>query len=270
VTYKVQKIYIHPVKGLTPQEATHADLVAGHGISGDRAFGLLFCDTQPGEFSRHMPPQDKKFLATQNDWPALAALAVHVDLHSGEMIVKSDNKILLIASTKSETDLLRIDEFFSKYLLDKTPARAANHPKPGPLKMVGALGTASRFPDRSKYNISILNLASLRELERIAGAVVDIRRFRGNIIVDTGKPWEEYEWLGKTAMLGSSEIAIDGKIGRCSNINVHPDEGVLDLNLLVNLAKAPIKGAFGVLANIRSTGAVATESAGSDCVLSIN
>ena len=44
---RVKQLFIHPVKGLTPQTSDRVYLQAGHGIPGDRAFALMYDVTAP-------------------------------------------------------------------------------------------------------------------------------------------------------------------------------------------------------------------------------
>ena len=55
-----------------------------------------------------------------------------------------------------------------------------------------------RFTDsiRSGF-VSILNLASVRDLERRMGAPIDPLRFRANIAVEGWEPWAEEEMVGR-------------------------------------------------------------------------
>jgi uncharacterized protein YcbX len=61
------------------------------------------------------------------------------------------------------------------------------------------------FADVPARYISLINLATLREMERVAGKPVDPARFRANIIIDGAEPWQEFSWLSK-------KIAIDGSL----------------------------------------------------------
>ncbi|MFX5611114.1 hypothetical protein ABTD85_22045, partial [Acinetobacter baumannii] len=52
------------------------------------------------------------------------------------------------------------------------------------------------FMDKPDTVVSLINLATIRSLEQQWGAEIDPLRFRANLYVDTGKPWEEFEWVG--------------------------------------------------------------------------
>jgi uncharacterized protein len=39
---RVQQLFIHPIKGLSPHPVQNFDLKIGHGIPGDRAFALMY------------------------------------------------------------------------------------------------------------------------------------------------------------------------------------------------------------------------------------
>jgi uncharacterized protein YcbX len=59
------------------------------------------------------------------------------------------------------------------------------------------------FADVPARYISLINLATLREMERVAGKPIDPARFRANIIIDGAEPWQEFSWLSK-------KLRIDG------------------------------------------------------------
>ena len=59
----------------------------------------------------------------------------------------------------------------------------------GPLKVVDAPG--HRFMDHPKGDVSIINLASVRDLEAKLGRPVDPLRFPGNVYVDGWPAWAE-------------------------------------------------------------------------------
>ena len=76
---------------------------------------------------------------------------------------------------------LAIEQFMAAYM--KTGLRGAP-------KIVRAAGHS--FSDVAAKCVHIVNLASLRELERAAGRPVDPLRFRANIYIDGVPAWEEF------------------------------------------------------------------------------
>lgn len=250
VQKKVSRLFIHPVKGLTPKEVSHATVRKGRGIPGDRAYALLFkdvLDVSPQSW------QPKKHLAVQNDFPSLAALNCTFSDDLREMTVVQGSQVLLEASLANDEGRESISQFFSKYLSTQVPSPSAKHPEATAVQLVGELSDTLRFPDRNASDISFLNLASLRALERELGAPIDIRNFRGNVILDGLDAWEELNWIGKTVRVGTARVSLTAHIARCYNVNVDALSGTADERVLALVAKTN-RGRFGVLGNVIEEG----------------
>ncbi len=65
----------------------------------------------------------------------------------------------------------------------------------GAPRVVSAPGHS--FSDVADKCVSIINLASMREIKRVAGQPVDALRFRGNIHVDGLAPWAEFDHVDR-------------------------------------------------------------------------
>ncbi len=253
----VKQLFIHPIKGLTPQQSDRLSLTKGHGIKGDRAFALMFLnegDSPPPEI---VPWMGKKHFAVQNDWPGLAALDCHYDPQSRLLTVRDGGVELLKAETNSEVGRDRISAFFSGYLANLKPTEGARHPEKGPLHLVGDGGGETRYPDRQPVHISLLSQATLDELSEVVGEKIDVRRFRPNILLEGMEAWEEFKLVGKEFKLGSAKIDISARIGRCINIEVNPETGDRDLPLLSILRDKFGHAQTGILATVDTDGVVA-------------
>jgi uncharacterized protein YcbX len=243
---KIDELYRYPIKGLTGQELTSARLVRESGIPGDRLFALVFVDRFT-DSTREVPWMKKQNFANQNDWPTLAALHCSWDEKSGVLSVHQGDQELLRAGTKNDKDRDKIDIFFTNYLKSQVPSKKASHPKASPVRLVGR--NQNRYPDRNMFALSILNKNSLKDLGQRVGKELDIRSFRGNIIIDDLPAWKELELLGQEATVGSARLLIQKPIARCLNINVDPDTGVSEPKVLAELAKFN-QGRFGVMADV--------------------
>jgi len=76
----------------------------------------------------------------------------------------------------------------------------------GPPKIVRAPGHS--FSDMAAQCVHIVNLASVRELERALGRPVDPLRFRANLYLEGIAPWTELRWLGKAICVGAARLAV--------------------------------------------------------------
>jgi uncharacterized protein YcbX len=79
--------------------------------------------------------------------------------------------------------------------------------------------------------VSIINLASLAELENLAGEPVHPLRFRGNIYVEGWPAWHEFDLLGRKLRIGAANVKIIKRIVRCAATEVDPDTGMRDLGV---------------------------------------
>lgn len=237
----VTQLFIHPIKGLTPQNCAAAVLLPGHGMKGDRAMALMFVDgddkletaSSGAELFWQVPWKPKKYFAVQNDWPGLARLKCIYTPDNAELRVSIDQSAspLLVAATNTPQGRTAISAFFTGYLAGLKPTETARHPHYAPVKLVGINTGETRYSDRQSGHISILSQATVDEISRCIGAAVDIRRFRPNIVIDGVAPWSEFDWVGKELCLGESMMVVSARIGRCVNIEVNPDTGDRDLPL---------------------------------------
>ena len=261
----VTQLFIHPIKGLTPQKcdfregsalANRPVLLAGHGIKGDRAMALMFVDTEGIASPETLPWQSKKYFAVQNDWPGLARLKCIYDPENAELRVsigQSDSP-LLVAATNTSQGRAAISAFFTGYLAGLKPTEKARHPQHSPVQLVGTGTGETRYSDRQSGHISIISQATMDEISRCIGAELDIRRFRPNIVVDGVAPWSEFDWVGKELYLGESRIVVSARIGRCVNIEVNPETGDRDLPLCRLLTEHFGHLQTGVVAEVISGG----------------
>jgi uncharacterized protein len=246
----VKQLFIHPIKGLTPQTQESVFLKAGHGITGDRAFALMYKKNMPGD-QTDVPWMKKQNFAMQNDWHSLAALDCSYNATSGELTIKRKGIELLVADTNTTTGRNNISTFFTGYL-------AASYPSPGtseraPLELVGSYNK-TRYQDREAGHISIVSQATLNNLSEIAGKQIDVRRFRPNIVVDGISAWSEFDWVGKQIKIGKVQVEITARINRCLNIEVNPQTGERDIALLSLLKNYFQHTQTGVIATIITEG----------------
>lgn len=111
--------------------------------------------------------------------------------------------------------------------------------------------TDSPFP-----SISILNLASLKELSAKAGVDMEPERFRGNLWLDGLNAWEEFDWIGKTLRIGEAHVVIKERIGRCMATTVNPATGIQNVDTLKILKASWGHTDFGVYGEVVKTGMV--------------
>jgi uncharacterized protein len=78
-------------------------------------------------------------------------------------------------------------------------------------------------------SISVIASDTVREIERLAGRSLDIRRFRPNVVVRLLRsgPFQEDEWVGGVLSFGEGDdapaITVTMRDVRCSMVNLDPD-----------------------------------------------
>ncbi len=102
-------------------------------------------------------------------------------------------------------------------------------------------------------SISVIALDTVCEIGRLAGRILDVRRFRPNVVVRLLRPvpFQEDEWLGGVLSFGEGDdaptITVTMRDVRCSMVNLDPDSAspapeVLKAVVRANQNKAGIYG----------------------------
>jgi uncharacterized protein len=103
-------------------------------------------------------------------------------------------------------------------------------------------------------SISVIAADTVREIGRLAGRSLDVRRFRPNVVVRSLRPvpFQEDEWLGGVLSFGEGDdapaITVTMRDVRCSMVNLDPDSAspapeVLKAVVRANQNNAGIYGA---------------------------
>ena len=78
-------------------------------------------------------------------------------------------------------------------------------------------------------SLSVIAVDTVREITRLAGVSLDVRRFRPNVLVRTPRavPFEEDAWVGGVLLFGEGDdapaIAVTMRDVRCAMVNLDPD-----------------------------------------------
>lgn len=91
--------------------------------------------------------------------------------------------------------------------------------------------------------VSMMSLGSVRQIDSLVEDKVDPRVFRQNIFIETKAdlPHEEDAWLGKLIIFGSepdsAKIVVVKLDNRCATVNLHPETGISNPNILKAIVK---------------------------------
>jgi len=107
----------------------------------------------------------------------------------------------------------------------------------GPLRVIEGPG-AHRFMDSRSGYVSVINLASVRDLEARLGVPLDPLRFRANLYVEGWPAWVENDWTGRTLKVGGANAEVLKPIVRCAATHVDPVTAERDIDVVKALFDA--------------------------------
>jgi hypothetical protein len=113
----------------------------------------------------------------------------------------------------------------------------------------------SNVPDKC---VSLINLASVRDLERVVRAPVDPLRFRANIYLEGAPAWAEFGWAGAEIDVGGARLRVTKATQRCAATNVDPETAARDMNIPQALQRGFGHVDMGIYAEVVTGGEVAT------------
>lgn len=231
-----------PVKGLGGQSLGTVSLEAGQLFPFDRAFAL---ENGPSEFDATNPKHVAKLqFVCMVHQPSTGRLSATYNEGEGTLAISTLDGRSITVKPNSPGDLEALAE------------ELVEHGVRGPLRLRKAddpsLGHG--FTDVPGRWISIQNKASIERLERAAGASLDPRRLRANILLEGWDAFQEEELVGKRVLLGSAELDIVVPINRCRAIDVNPDTAARDQELVRTLQGMRGKPSLGVYAHVAKAG----------------
>lgn len=216
---RVASLYRYPVKGLSPERLNRADLPTGGYFPGDRLFAI---ENGPSSFDPAEPvhqPKIKYLMLMRNE--SLARLRTRYEDQSGDLVIGHDSEETRI-TTGTAAGERRLNAFFKAFMPDELRGE--------PRLLAAPQGY--RFTDSRSGFVSIINLASVADLQTRLGAAVDPLRFRGNVMVDDVPAWTELDLVGRELIAPSGlRLQVIKRIERCAATNVDPATGIRDLQI---------------------------------------
>jgi hypothetical protein len=241
----VAAIFRHPVKGFTPERLTHADLVPGEGFPNDRLWAV---ENGPSGYDPEAPAfTPKQKFTVLAAIPQVAAARTRYDEASGVLTAQAPGAPDFAGRLADAAGR----EAFAAWLTGVLPADDIR----GPLKVMAARG-AFRFTDHPLGQVSVINLASVRDLSAKMGVELDPLRFRANVYVDGWPAWAENDWAGRELMLGWARAKVFKPIVRCAATEVDPTTAIRDLEVVKALFDTYGHMHCGIYLQVTSAGRV--------------
>jgi uncharacterized protein YcbX len=245
----VKDLYRYPIKGLSAQPEASFDIVAGDGLPMDRRFALALGTTR---FDPQAPePLDKGYFLMLRRDTALAALRTRYDVATGRLVIGKPDGTIFEADLGTVDGRAATEEFFLDYL------GAACEGRP---RLVEAEG--HKFTDVSVVSpammraLSVVNLASVRDLSDRMALDLHPLRFRANIYVDGLAAWEEFAWVGREVVIGTARFKCVLRTKRCAAVDVDPVTARRDVSIPKSLMKSYGHPDCGVYLEVLEGGAM--------------
>jgi uncharacterized protein YcbX len=193
----IEALFRYPVKSMRGEQVENANL-GWHGLAGDRRLALRRMDDRSGFpwLSASKLPDLLLFAPQRRLDDAQGELPTHVRTPDGHDM-----------------------PVFGEDLATEVGRRYGS-----PVQMMQL--KHGIFDDAS---ISVIASDTVREIGRLAGRSLDVRRFRPNVVVRLSRPvpFQEDDWLGGVLSFGERDdapaIAVTMRDLRCSMVNLDPD-----------------------------------------------
>ncbi|WP_171210254.1 MULTISPECIES: MOSC domain-containing protein [unclassified Ruegeria] len=244
----ITRINRFPIKGLSAERLESVQLTAGDGIPGDRLYG--FARHNSGFDPQNPKPLPKDRFVVLLKEAALAGLDTQFNSNTQQLEINSGQKI---SSFDMQTQDGRIAA--ATFLFDELQL---SDPEPP----VFVSSAPHRFTDVSVVSpvmmnaISVVNIASVKELGKRLGTELNPARFRANIEIDGLDPFEELEAVGASFKFGDATLRLISRTKRCAATEVNPETAERDLKLPYLLRKELGHMDMGVYVEVVSGGTI--------------
>lgn len=242
---RVEALYRYPVKGFTPQRIERAGLTADGWFPGDRLYAV---EAGPSGFDPAAPRHVSKMkFAVLARMPQVAAINTFTDVDAGHIVARRDGLPNFAADLTAEEGRAAFAAWLEQALADVPHLRFR----------VLAAPQAHRFMDSQSGFVSVVNLASVRDLSARMGRSLHPLRFRANLYVEGWEPWAELDLPGARLRAGDATLEVLKRIDRCTATHVDPWTAQRDADVVGALRAAFGHIDCGVYARVVEGGAVA-------------
>ena len=184
----------YPIKGLAGELLTDVEVKRGETLPGDRRHALQFCDRMPPDPTDWRP---KKYFLQSTETNLCAD--IQIQWATDNVVFSNADQTLTV--TRDLLDGRTLAEWISR--LDPS------------LGEFTVETLESGFTDEKEAYISLLNRSTINAIANATGTTDYPERYRGNLLIEQAKPFQELQWVGKTLMIGSAHFEVIEPIVRC-------------------------------------------------------
>lgn len=237
----VTSLYRYPIKGLSAESLHSVALRAGETIPFDRAYAI---ENGPSRFDPAKPktlPKINFLMLMRHE--RLAALQTVFDEREQLLTIHRDGRQVARGALATRLGRQMIEQFFAAYMKDELK---------GPPRVLAA--PEHSFSDVAAKCLHLVNLATVRDLERVMGRPLDPLRFRANVYFDGLEAWQEFKWVDQAITLGSAVLQVFARTDRCDATNVNPQTARRDASIPPTMMRALGHHDLGVYAKVTEQG----------------
>ncbi len=234
---RIEYLYRFPVKGLTAEALEEATVEPGGTIPWDRTFALAQGDSGFDPANPTWLPKANFMCLARN--ARIAKLAAFFEPRTGSLTLRAPDGAEISENALRPTGREKLGAFLAEYLGEE--ARGAPR-----FEYV----EGHSFCDVRGKVVSMINMASLHDLEAKVGARRHRRRFRANVWFSGVPAWGERAWIGQQIQMGGAVLKVIRNIPRCPATEVNPETAERDANPVAELTRLYGHKDLGVYAEV--------------------
>jgi uncharacterized protein YcbX len=241
---RIEHLYRYPVKGLSAEALEQIDVAAGGALPWDRAFALAQGDAP---FDPARPEWLKKthFMCLMAN-ARIAALKSQFDPARGVLTIRAPGGAEIVARPLEPAGRALLAQWLGFYLGDEARGTPVFHHVPGHV-----------FGDQKTPVVSLINLASIADLEARLDQPRHRLRFRANIYFSGLPALSELDWVGRELLVGGARLRVVKRTVRCPATQVNPETAERDANPVQELHRFYGHADLGVHAEVLEGGRMA-------------
>ena len=270
---KLESIWQHPVKSMIGRQVDRAQLTPD-GLAGDRAWAVRdevrggirgakkigqlmqlsarYVDDLEGEVEIELP-DGSSVRSSDPDVDALVSKALGHEVTLWPLQPRDQLDHYRRGAPDSDDVMVELRGIFGREESEPLPDFSIFPPEI--MEFESPPGTyLDAFP------LLVMTTSALRTLARaLPDSSVDVRRFRPNLVIDTGdEPGHpEFSWVGRTMRVGEVEISIGEKCPRCVMVTRRIDDSLPEDRAVLRHIVRDLDQNVGVYATVSKPGRIA-------------
>jgi uncharacterized protein YcbX len=242
-TMRIEHLYRYPVKGLTAEALESTEIESGGAVPWDRAFALAQGDAP---FDPERPEWLKKtnFMCLMAN-ARIAALKSRFDPVDGVLVIRAPDGDEIAERPPQAAGRARLAAWLTAFLGEEARGTPTFHHVPGHV-----------FGDQKAPVVSLINLASIADLEARLGQPRHRLRFRANIYFSGLPALTELDWTGRELLVGGARLRVTKRTVRCPATQVNPETAERDANPVLELHRFYGHADLGIHAEVLEGGRI--------------